>query len=409
MGARTNRSHGYGEHGVDEAYQIVRGDQLVLADVVARLSSESAPPTWRIAAGADGNADSSSDNNVFVRASRRTRRPLVAKADGDARRFLLLLTRLMREMRGIEGRKAVVLLSEGFYSDHVARELEDAAAAAAHSYSVVYSLDLNRRGPSPADAAPRGAAPAARRTEPHRAARHSGRRNRRAAVHRRGDQARSRVRVDRGRVAGLLHRRFRAGRCGERQSRYRRVTIRISRRGARVSARTGYTLELPDPSPAARRRQIDTAFAAPFAEQGLPVEFTTYALRGSAPGASSKIVLTVAAEIPTAPTRVRRHRRGLRGAAGAHGPRGRGRHRHAEAAGAGRSEAASVSGICRLQFEYGQVITSPASSCASLAAWWGPPIAVSTCATWKARTSRPAIWLSGRFSIQCRSVRTTAA
>ena len=50
----------------------------------------------------------------------------------------------MREMRGIEGRKAVVLLSEGFYSDHVARELEDAAAAAAHSYSVVYSLDLPR-------------------------------------------------------------------------------------------------------------------------------------------------------------------------------------------------------------------------------------------------------------------------
>jgi len=52
----------------------------------------------------------------------------------------------------------------------------------------------------------------------------------------------------------------------------RRVTIRVTRRAARVSTRTGYTLELSDRSPAARR-QIDTAFAAPFPEQGLPATF----------------------------------------------------------------------------------------------------------------------------------------
>src|SRR5216684_2596842 len=149
---------GMGTMGVDEAYQIVRGDQAVLGDVVSRLSNESAPtdvggsPQART-----GTADNSSDN-TFVRAVKENAQTVVAKADGDARRFLLLLTRLMREMRGIEGRKAVVVLSEGFFSDHVARELEDAAAAAAQSYSVVYSLDLNRRGLSPADAAPRGAA-----------------------------------------------------------------------------------------------------------------------------------------------------------------------------------------------------------------------------------------------------------
>ena len=62
-----------------------------------------------------------------------------------------------------------------------------------------------------------GSRAAARRTEPHRAARHSGCRNRRAAVPRRGGPARSRVRVDRRRVAGLLHRRFHAEPAGERQ------------------------------------------------------------------------------------------------------------------------------------------------------------------------------------------------
>jgi hypothetical protein len=52
-----------------------------------------------------------------------------------------------------------------------------------------------------------------------------------------------------------------------------------------------------DASPAARRRAIDTAFSAPFPEQGLPVEFTTYVLRGPAAGAE-KIVLAIAADIP---------------------------------------------------------------------------------------------------------------
>jgi hypothetical protein len=58
---------GMGSMSVDEAYQIVRGDQFVLADVVGRLSAESAAtdlggsPQARA-----GNADSASDNNVFV-------------------------------------------------------------------------------------------------------------------------------------------------------------------------------------------------------------------------------------------------------------------------------------------------------------------------------------------------------
>jgi VWFA-related protein len=292
---------GMGTMRVDEAYHIVRGDQAVLGDVVSRLSAESAPtdvggsPQARTA-----TADNSSDNAVFVRAIKENARTVVAKADGDARRFLLLLTRLMREMRGIDGRKAVVVLSEGFFSDHVARELEDAAAAAAQSYSVVYALDLNRRGPSPADAAPRGAAQ--QREEQSRieplgslAAETDGRLFVDAGT--RLDHVFESI-ADESQDYYIVG--FAPGGGLNDRSKYRRVTIRVTRRGARVSTRTGYTLELSDPSPAARRRQIDTAFAAPFPEQGLPIEFTTYELRGSAPG-TSKIVLSVAAEIPMGP------------------------------------------------------------------------------------------------------------
>jgi VWFA-related protein len=343
---------GMGSMSVDEAYQIVRGDQFVLADVVGRLSAESAAtdlggsPQARA-----GNADSASDNNVFVRAVKENARTVVAKADGDARRFLLLLTRLMREMRGIEGRKAVVLLSEGFYSDHVARELEDAAAAAAQSYSVVYSLDLNRRGPSPTDAAPRGASQ--QREEQSRieplgtlAAETDGRLFLDAGV--RLDRVFESI-ADESQdyyIVGFTP----SGVLNDR-SKYRRVTIRVSRRGARVSTRTGYTLQLPDPSPAARRRQIDTAFAAPFPEQGLPVEVTTYERRGSAPGAST-IVLTVAAEIPIGPLKrngatdvvfvVQQARTGRVVAGGTD---------TLKLPETGQNEAASVSGICRVQFE----------------------------------------------------------
>ena len=291
---------GMGTMSVDDAYQIVRGDQVVLGDVVSRLSAESATDVGGSPQARTATADSSSDNGVFAMAIKESARTVVAKADGDARRFLLLLTRLMREMRGIDGRKAVVLFSEGFYSDHVVRELEDAAAAASQSYSVVYALDLNRRGPSPADAAPRGGAQ--QREEQSRleplgslAGETDGRLFVDAAT--RPDRVLEAI-ADESQDYYIVG--FAPGGAPTDRARYRRVTIRVARRGARVSTRTGYTLERPDSSPAARRRQIDTAFAAPFAEQGLPVEFTTYALRGTAPG-TSRIVLTVAAEIPIRP------------------------------------------------------------------------------------------------------------
>ena len=71
--------------------------------------------------------------------------PSVSREDGRARQFLDTLAGLLFALRRIEGRKEVILLSEGFYDDNVGRDVERVAAAAAQSYSTVYALDINRR------------------------------------------------------------------------------------------------------------------------------------------------------------------------------------------------------------------------------------------------------------------------
>ena len=290
---------GVGAMRVDEAYQIVRGDQATLGRVVARLSSESSPaevlggtPALR-----RGSSDSQ-DDSTFVRAVKENAQTIVAKADGDARRFLMLFTRLLRDMRYIDGRKSVVVFSEGFFADNVTRELEDAAAAAAQSYSVVYAMDLIRRGSSPTDTDVRGAdeqrethsrleplGSLAAETDGQLFLDASGRLD--TALASIADQSQDYYIVGFAPPADAVKNR----------SKYRRVTIRVGRRGVRVGARTGYALSAPDVSPAARRRAIDTALAAPFPEQGFPVEFTTYVFRGSSPGAE-KVVLAIAADVP---------------------------------------------------------------------------------------------------------------
>ena len=72
-------------------------------------------------------------------------RTVVAQADASARDSLQRLADLVEQYRTVEGRKTVVLFSEGFHQRNVSRELEQVAAAAAQSYSVFYAFDLNRR------------------------------------------------------------------------------------------------------------------------------------------------------------------------------------------------------------------------------------------------------------------------
>jgi VWFA-related protein len=294
---------GVGAIGVNEAYYIVRGDQTALSRVLLRLSTESGSTEvfGGTPQGRRENADSASETSIFARAVKENARTIVAKADGEARRFLILLTRLMREMKTIDGRKSVVVFSEGFFADHVANELEDAAAAAAQSYSVVYAMDLNRRGPSPSDASPRGGD--AQREEQSRleplgtlAAETDGRLY---------IDASSRLERVLASVADESQDYYIVGFAPSPQAlkdrgKYRRVKIRVARAGLQVSARSGYALDPTQPTPADRRRTINIAFASPFPEQRFPVETTTYVMRGSAVG-TAKVVLAVAAEIPPPP------------------------------------------------------------------------------------------------------------
>ena len=58
-------------------------------------------------------------------------RSVVNRADFQARQFLDTFADLVRGLRQVEGRKEVILVSEGFHADNVGRDLERVAAAAA--------------------------------------------------------------------------------------------------------------------------------------------------------------------------------------------------------------------------------------------------------------------------------------
>ena len=69
----------------------------------------------------------------------------MARADADARDSLQRLADVIAQYKVVEGRKTVLFFSEGFHQQNVSRELELVEAAAAESYAVFYSFDLNRR------------------------------------------------------------------------------------------------------------------------------------------------------------------------------------------------------------------------------------------------------------------------
>jgi VWFA-related protein len=286
---------------VYEAYQIARGNEPVLTRVAARLAAEGAPTdivraggTRTAAFGLEGGA------TVFPRLVQEDARTIVRRADEAARRFLLMLTDLMEDLRPIEGRKTILLVSEGFFADNLALELERAAAAAARSASVIYSLDVNRRADALAASGPLGADEALEildRVEPlgSLAAETDG-----ELAH----DAGSRLDEVFDRIARRSLDYYIVGfppseRALANRSEYRRVRVAAAREGVRVSARTGYALDTTTPTPADRRRAIDLALAAPFPRQELPIEFTTYVLRGQTPGAQ-RVVLSLVAELPLA-------------------------------------------------------------------------------------------------------------
>ncbi len=79
---------------------------------------------------------------------------------------------------------------------------------------------------------------------------------------------------------------------------YHLVKVRVSRPGVQVSTRTGYALKDPI-SAADRRHAIDLALRAPFPQQAVPLEATTYVLRGPGPGLA-RVILSLRADLPVA-------------------------------------------------------------------------------------------------------------
>lgn len=277
-----------------EAYEIATGNDRVTADVLSRMSTDALGDVALLPSLA--RARTSEDPSVTRRLVIENARTFVAAADSHARQTLERVADLIEQYRAIEGRKTVIFLSEGFHQQNVTRELEQVAAAAAESYAVFHAFDLNRRGMDVERVEPGATSQAAEiqsRLEPlgtlaaetdgvlvPDALSHID-----AALDRLADHSQDYY------LVGFTPSDAALARRGE----YRRVSVRVTRPGALVSARTGYAA--PAAAPLDRRRAIDAALAAPFVQQALRVDYTTYALRSNTSG-RARVVLSLEADLP---------------------------------------------------------------------------------------------------------------
>src|SRR5690606_36476511 len=75
------------------------------------------------------------------------------------------------------------------------------------------------------------------------------------------------------------------------RGKYRRLTVKVTRPGAQVSARSAYALA-PEETPDDRKRALSTVLGAPYAQQGLRLDYTTYVMK-AAEGGQHRVVLSV--------------------------------------------------------------------------------------------------------------------
>ena len=289
-----------GTMSIFEAHRIAQGDERLMQDAISRMASEagtdvvgSGLTSVRAGAAAAGTEDAS----VARRIARENARSVVNHTDAESRQFLQMLADVVASFRDIEGRKSVILFSEGFFSDNLTRELETVAAAAAQSYCVFYSFDLNNRGPSVSEAQAsetRLATEIQARIAPMST----------LAVETDGmmvldASARTPEALDL--IAQQAQDYYLVGftpsdEARAKRGQYRRITLKAKRPDVRLSARTGYTLA-PERTVADKRRAIDSVLGAPFAQQGLKLDYTTYQVKASEPG-SHRVVLSLAADLP---------------------------------------------------------------------------------------------------------------
>jgi len=281
---------------VFDAYQITRGNPEVLSRYVEQFIATAAADS-QTRANAGNAARATEEPTIQRMLIQDTARTVVDRADQDSRQFLLRLAEIVASLRAVEGRKSVILFSEGFESDNVTREMESVAAAAAQSNTVVYALDLNTRAVPLDEANPRGAeqyAEIASRLEPL------------ASLAAESDgvlfnDAAPQVERIFDRIVGTSQDYYLVGftpsaAALSNRNRYTRIRVSVKRPGARVSTRTGYALGEAS-NQASRRTSVEAALAAPFTQQGLQVEYTTYALKGTSADAQ-RVILSLSAQLP---------------------------------------------------------------------------------------------------------------
>jgi VWFA-related protein len=294
---------GLGKLSIQEAYQIAEGDESAANKVMQRLESDLSADvggTSANQAGVNNKAEqqfNDGDQSTKLQIMRENARAIVQRDEAATRDLLARLASLMADFKTVEGRKTVVFFSEGFHSQNVSRDLQDVAAAAAETYCVFYTMDLNRRlsdleGANGASTAPgietqsRTAALANLALETDGVFVNDASTQLGPALARIANQSQDYY------LAGCLPSEEAAAQRGS----YRRVTVRVKRPGAHVSARTGYAVAANAAAPE-RRRAIDAALAAPFSQQALKVAYTTYVLRSESTG-HPRVMLALDADLP---------------------------------------------------------------------------------------------------------------
>lgn len=294
----------YVEMTTQEAHGIMRGDDAVMMKFLTLGDGFTTSRAGATADIAQASAKRSGESQESLRRLiKDNAQSIVAQADGDSRRFLQLTADLLHSLRNIDGRKTVLLFSEGFYADNLASELRAVSAAAAESYSVIYAFDLNDRVASTADGEPGGgltASDALNRTESIGGLSADTNGALITAAANRLDDALGAIGAPNNDYY-IVAFETSAEAAGDRTS-YRKIEVRVSRPGAVVRTRTGYTAgvnaRINPAMPALRRVTIAAALAAPFGHQSLKVEYTTYQSHGA--GGAERVILSLEAELPVA-------------------------------------------------------------------------------------------------------------
>ena len=284
----------FGRMSVYEAHRVVQGDQKLISDLLARMALEAGID---LAGDAARRAGAIEDGTTTRRLLQENARTLVNQSDAMSRQFLERLSDVIAQFRDIEGRKTVVLFSEGFFQDNLSRELEMVAAAAAQSYCVFYTFDLNQRGPSLTEAAAPETTQAIEiqdRIAPLAtlALETDGMMVIDAAA--RTQQALDRI-ADQAQDYYLLG--FAPSESAKAaRGKYQRVSVKVTRPGARVSSRTGYAVR-PEQTPDNKRRAINAVLGAPFVQQALKIDYTTYVMKAAESG-QHRVVLSLNVDLP---------------------------------------------------------------------------------------------------------------